>query len=50
MTSASQIVMPVVAIDGQTSGMAQPGPDCDGGFGEEFHRFCRIFLTVFTSI
>ena len=38
VTSASQIVMPVVAIDGQTVGNGQPG-GIARRLREEFHRF-----------
>lgn len=38
VTSASQIVMPVVAIDGQTVGNGQPG-GISRRLREEFHRF-----------
>ena len=38
VTSASQIVMPVVAIDGQTIGNGQPG-GIDKRLREGFHRF-----------
>ena len=38
VTSASQIVMPVVTIDGQTIGDGKPGTICKR-LREEFHRF-----------
>jgi D-alanine transaminase len=39
VSSASQIVMPVVAVDGQAIGNGQPGP-ISRRLREEFHRFC----------
>jgi D-alanine transaminase len=38
VTSASQIVMPVVAIDNQRIGKGEPGP-ISLRLREEFHRF-----------
>jgi D-alanine transaminase len=41
VTSASQIVMPVVAIDGHAIGGGQPGP-LSQRLREEFHRFAHF--------
>jgi D-alanine transaminase len=41
VTSASQIVMPVVQLDGRTIGQGQPGP-ISKRLREEFHRFSHF--------